>query len=125
MNVGYVFHVNENECYFKLKIKENGDENYNLCVRFYSNVKSLQQSNRNYLVFGSDKLCLFDCDGYVLYIRNNYRGYQERNSSIYLYHTKTGCNKRSFSCDNTWNDNMNWVNHKSSSNEILFHLVKK
>ena len=49
MDVGHVYHVNEKECYFKLKIKKNVDENYYLYFDFH-NVRSIQQSWRNNLV---------------------------------------------------------------------------
>jgi len=122
MDVGRVYHVNENECYFKLKIKENGDENHNLHAQFHHDLNYFQQNYAAYIMYYGEEICVLDLSGYQLNIKIN--GYQDQNCSLYLYHTKAGCNKRLLPLI-TWNENVNWVNHKSSSSsEILFHLVK-
>jgi len=121
MDVGRVYHVNENECYFKLKIKENGYENHNLHAQFYHDLNLFQRSYAKYIMYYGEEICLLDLDGYQLSFKIN--GYQDQKCSLYLYHTIAGCNKHLLLLS-TWN-NVNWVNHKSSSSsEILFHLVK-
>ena len=112
---GQLFHINDNECFFKLRIQQNHQ-------RFYIDYVDDVTRCRNLTKFTNDVVTLQeDILGYYLYVA--IEKYDDVNCQSYVINVKE-CGKNHLLEHGGYN-NIRWGLYKNKNHEVIFYFKKK
>ena len=119
MENGQIHHINNNQLIFKLRLPKN----YAILICHRNNIASIAALNEQYVVVKNHQLVLYDNankkNEYTIHLQIlNY----DINSKCSLYQRSENGEKTLLKYS-VWN-NINMVNYKTASNEVLFHITK-
>ena len=119
IDIGQLFHINDNECFFKLRIQQNNQ-------KFYINHRDNVTRYRNYLTkFKNDVVALYDCGSGYYALRVAIEKYDDVNCRSYVINVKE-CGKNSLlEYGDDWNGDIRWELYKNGNNEVIFYFNKK
>ena len=122
INEGQLFHINDNECFFKLRIQQN-DRKFRI---YHFNDVTSDRYNENNTKFANDVVVLhvgwsFEWRSYYLYVA--IEKYDEKNCRSYVVNVKEyGKNRllKYVGC----NEDIRWELYKNKNNDVIFYFKK-
>ena len=113
---GQLFHINDNECFFKLRIQQNHRWFYfhhvNDVTRYRYNTK-----------FANDVVALNDSSWYVLCVA--IEKYGEKNCRSYVINVKECGKNHLLKHGNDGNGDIRWEFYKNKNDDVIFYFNKK
>ena len=117
---GQLFHINDNECFFKLRIQRN-DRKFHI-----QHVDDVTCCRNKYTKFTNDVVVLIDGNGsscfYHLYVA--IEKYDVKNCRSYVINEKE-CRKNHLLRYGVYNEDIRWELYKNNNNEVIFYFNKK
>jgi len=122
MKNGELYFLNEDECFFKLKLQRNRQS-----LRIYLVEDLTRHRNDPINEFENEDIVLMDLSCYY-YLYVSIRKHDEKNSKCFLIDTKQSGNNRSMvysgGCNYGWDD-YEWNNYKDENDYVIFYFTKK
>ena len=117
---GQFFHINDNECFFKLRIQRN----YRW---FYINhVDDITGYRNEDTKFRNDVIVLQDCgSSWGYYLNVAIEKYDEKNCRSYVVNVKECGKNHLLKCGYNWNVDIRWELYKNKNDEVIFYFNKK
>ena len=117
---GQLFHINHNECFFKLRLQQN-------YRRFYIYHRDdVTRYRNNFTKFANDVIALNDYGsswGYELFVA--IEKYDEKNCRCYVINVKECGKNRLLKHGGGWNEDIRWELYKNKNDEVIFYFNKK
>jgi len=114
---GQLYYLNEDECFFKLKLKKNDQSLY---IRLTEDLTCYRYHKRN--EFENEDIALMDYSCYHLHV--SIRKYDDNNSKCFLIDTKRSGNNRLL-VYGYGDKNVGWNDYKDANDCVLFYFTKK
>ena len=121
MTIGQLYFLNEEECFFKIRLQKNYQT---LSIFLVEDIARRRNDKRN--VFENEDIVLKDCWYYHLCV--SIRKHDEENSKCFLIDTKQSGNSRLLEYDgySDFGDvNYGWNDYKDCNDCVLFYFTKK
>ena len=116
INEGQLFHINDNECFFKLRLQRNDQKFY------IGDVGDVTFYRNNLTTFENDVVALFDLeDCYQLCVA--IEKYDDVNCRSYVINVKE-CGKNRLLKHGDCNVDIRWELYKNGNNEVIFYFKK-
>ena len=112
---GQLFHINDNECFFKLRIQRN-DRQF-----LFQHVDDVTRYRNEYTKFTNDVVVLND-SSWVYYLHVAIEKYDDVNCRSYVVNVKE-CRKNRL-LEYGWNDDIRWELYKNKNDEVIFYFNK-
>ena len=113
---GQLFHINDNECFFKLRIQQNDRRFY---INHVDDVTGYRYNN--FTKFTNDVVALNDCSScYYLFVA--IEKYDKKNCRSYVINVKE-CGKNHLLKHGDGN-NIRWELYKNENNDVIFYFNK-
>ena len=121
---GQLFHINDNECFFKLRLQQN-DRQF-----LISHVDDVTRYRNKFTKFINDVVALRECRRvevdrrfcYYLYVA--IEKYDEKNCRSYVINVKE-CRENRLLKHGGWNGDIRWELYKNKNDEVIFYFNKK
>ena len=118
INQGQLFHINNDECFFKLRFQQNHPK-FSII-----HVDDVTRYRNKITTFKNDVVVLWDYEScYSLYVA--IKKYDKKNCRCYVINEKECGKNRLLRHDGDWNDDIRWELYKNNNNEVIFYFNKK
>ena len=118
INEGQLFHINDNECFFKLRIQQN----YRWF--FIQHVDDVTRYRNNLTKFTNDVVALEDLSwGYYLFVA--IKKYDVKNCRSYVINVKECGKNHLLKYGGRNNNDIRWELYKNKNDEVIFYFKKK
>ena len=118
INEGQLFHINDNECFFKLRIQQNYRK---FCIQ---HVDDVTRYRNKFTEFTNDVVALNDLSScYQLYVA--IEKYDKKNCRSYVINVKECGKNRLLKYAGGCNVDIRWELYKNGNNEVIFYFKKK
>ena len=116
MTIGQLYFLNEEECFFKIRLQKN---HQSLFIYLVENIARHRNNGSN--VFVNEDIVLEGCLSYYLYV--SIRKHDEKNSKCFLIDTKRSGNNRLLKYGGY--GNIGWNDYKDCNDCVIFYFTKK
>jgi len=115
---GQLYYLNEDECFFKLKLKQNHQSLY---IYLVEDITGYRNNSYNVFEFLNEDIVLWICSSYYrLYV--SIRKHDQKNSKCFLIDTKQSGNNLLMGYGG---ENVGWNDYKDANDCVLFYFTKK
>ena len=119
INEGQLFHINDNECFFKLRIQQNNRG------FFISHVNDVTRYRNNFTKFTNDVVTLDDGWSWYDLLFVAIEKYDDVNCRSYVINVKECGKNRLLEYGGDCNDDIKWELYKNKNDEVIFYFNKK
>ena len=113
---GQLFHINDNECFFKLRIRRNHQ------LFYINHVDDVTRYRNNKTIFTNDVVAL-NVGGFQLVVA--IEKYDEKNCRSYVINVKECGKNHLLEHDGDCNVDIKWELYKNKNDEVIFYFNKK